>query len=319
MKKTVLYPITLLFCGVLHMSIGLGASEPGIETKLQMIMGQTRINKPFDGISDAELQTVDPQLLLSLLEPYEKDPVWMVRRLAYLYEVRLARLQPRPEVRQEVVKRLIEGLITGRSKQATKWLLSFKAEDFSDATKEMIREALAQADIDKVGGAPSIWLCGVANMKDQLPRLKKLLINEVAYSSDPNMRHFPKWYYTSGWAARLARARIGVKEDIQKCIELVEKEAESNDRHFMLLHDIGYIRQPAAINYLRQYLESDKRLPSVRAGTPGEPVSNYVMSILAESLRNYPVKRKEARNYTEQEIDRCRKWMSQQTTWQIIR
>jgi hypothetical protein len=60
-------------------------------------------------------------------------------------------------------------------------------------------------------------------------------------------------------------------------------------------------------------------MPSVREGTPGELYSNYVMSTLAKSLANYPVKQKEDRAYTSEEIKLCRKWMAEQTKWQIIR
>jgi len=297
-----------------------------LEVKLQQIMSQRRQNKPYVDISDAELKTGDPHLLLTLLEPYEKDPIWIVRRTAYFYEMKVARLHPTAEVRQEVTKRLVEASITGSMKGATEWLLTFGQEDFSQQSKDLIREGLAKADIDKVGGDPSIWLCGVANMKDQLPHLKKLLINEVAYRSDPKMRHLPKWYYTSGWAARLARARMGVEDDIVKCIQLSDSllrpngyfEERANIPEVKLLNDISYIAQPASIRYLQGYLQSDKKLLGPH-GKPWEPVASYVLDLLARRLKNFPIKRKRARFYSLDEIQRAREWMVQQKEWKIIR
>ena len=43
------------------------------------------------------------------------------------------------------------------------------------------------------------------------------------------------------------------------------------------------------------------------------------MHILAESIQGYPVNQKRARNYTEEEIELCRKWMADKANWKIIR
>jgi len=82
---------------------------------------------------------------------------------------------------------------------------------------------------------------------------------------------------------------------------------------------VAYIRRPEAMEYLRQHFLSDARLSPTNPGVLGEPVSNYLMSVLADCLSNFPVKRKEARNYTKEEVDLCRKWISEQIKWDIIR
>jgi hypothetical protein len=297
-----------------------------LEVKLQKIMSQRRQSKPHGDISDAELKTVNPHLLLSLLEPYEKDPVWSVRRIAYFYEIKVAHLHPTAEVRQEVTKRLVEASITGSMKQAGTWLMNFTAKDFGDQSKSLIRQALTRANKGKVGGDPSIWLCGVANVQDQLPRLKELLIDELAYRSDPNMRHLPKWYYTSGWAARLARAHMGVEADIARCIQLVDSilrpKGYFEDRvsvpETRLLENISYIAQPDSVKYLQGYLESDKKLMGPH-GEPWEPVASYVLDLLIRRLKDFPIERKRGRFYSRDEIERARKWMVQQKELKIIR
>lgn len=299
-------------------NIGLAKENDGIESILETAAIQIRNNKHFKGISDEQLKAADPQAVLSLLAPYEKDPAWTVRRLAHLYGVRLADLHPIPEVRQEVTKRLVEAIVNPDlhwSPQPYKWLLTFKAGDFNSQTKTLIRQSLMKdRHIDQKS---LVLIVGVANIREELPRLKKLLIDEVAYKNDPNS--FTKWYYTLGWKARLARARMGVEEDINRCIELVETEKFKGLGALNLLHDLAYIRQPATIDVLKEYVFSDERLSPVKPTAPGEPVAAYVIDILADCISNLPIKKRDGRGYKQDEIELCRKWMSEQTEWEIIR
>jgi len=322
MKKLILCTRLLSFVLLLQANVGFASEPNDIATALSNLMSQVRHKEhPRSCISDAQLKNTDPKQVLAALAPYEKDEDRRVRRMAYFYEVRLARVHANPEIKQEVVKRLVEGLFTGSSEQATEWLLSFTEQDFNEASKTMIREAMARA----YPGRSTVLICGVANIQEELPRLKELLIDEPNYMANRSPVTSPDahimWSYTVGWAARLARARMGVKEDIEKCIELV-KTAEKDSFNIVVVHllkDIAYIRQPEAIDYLRQYLNSDRRLAPTNPGNIGEPVANYVMNFIAESLDNYPIERREVRNYSEQEIELCRKWMSKQTEWKIIR
>ena len=241
-----------------------------------------------------------------------------MKHQTYWYEVHLANLHPEHKIRQEVVNRLIKIFFDPNSDldgQACTWLLSFREKDFADSAKMAIRKEMAAKKL----GKGIVLVCGVANIQDQLPCLKELLIDEVVYSKDPNKRYFPKWYFTLGWSARLALARMGVQEDIEKCLTMVDTVTDAHTKATILFHDVAYIRRPEAMEYLRKNFLSDARLSPTNPGVLGEPVSNYLMSVLADCLSNFPVKRKEARNYTKEEVDLCRKWMSEQTKWDIIR
>jgi hypothetical protein len=321
MINKVLYTILLLI--LLELQSNTGSAKDEAEINIAAIvpemMEQARNLEPIVGISKDQLKVVDPYRMLALLAPYEKDTEWAVRRLALRYGVQLADAHPVPEIRQEVTRRLVEASITGSMGQAGTWLMNFTAKDFSDQSKSLIRQALTRANKGKVGGDMSVWLCGVANMQDQLTILKELMIDELSYRNYPNMKHFPKWYYTTGWVARLARARMGVKEDIERCIELVEEEENLDRRVTILLPRIAYIRQPQAIECLREYFLSNERLSPTNPGALGMPISKYLMSELADCLINFPVKKREARNYKDTEINLCRKWMKEQEEWKIIR
>lgn len=302
--------------------------------------GEPRLNIR---ITDEQLREADPNQVLAALAPYEKEEDWSVRHAAHAYLVRTATLHPTTRVRREVVGRLIDSAYTKQeSSNEVELLMRFTAKDFDERAKGVIRQAMAK---DRIGVA-TIRLCGVANLQDQLPRLEALLIDEVAYANDPNLRVSAamkkygaldeqtrrfyeerlrmlhrllptKWYRTLSWEARLARARMGVKEDIARCIELAEREEDKRERVLTILPQIGYIRQPEAIEYLRKYLESDERLP--RMGGRRQPYADRVMYILAECLEDYPIEQRPGFTYGPEEIELCRKWMAGRTEWKIIR
>jgi hypothetical protein len=274
-----------------------------------------RENQPEIKITDEDLRRADPNQVLAVLAPYARDTVWGVRHTAAVYMVQIATIHPTTGIRQEVVRWLIDLVYSGNGHNEGPLLMGFTAKDFDDKARNTIRQALAKERV----GILTVQLCGVANIQEELPRLETLLIDEAAYIADPSRRDFPMWYYTLGWRARLARARMGVKEDIARCIELAESERNATDRVLRVLPQIGYIRQPEAIEYLRKYLESSERLPPTNPGARGERYASRVMHILAESLEGYPVKPKLGGRYTDQEIEICRKWMADKANWKIIR
>lgn len=270
---------------------------------------------------NALIENSDPNKLLNFIHPYTINMDVSVRSLALDIELKVIEFHSSSSIKRSVVKNLVTGLV-GKNEidHQLRWkygksLLYFSANDFNDSTKNAITLAFQDENQNK----ELLLVIGVAQLTQILPKLNELLLDEMSYRSDPNMRLSPKWYYTTGWFARLARARIGIKEDITKCIELAEIVKDSNERVLRILPDIGYIRQPEAIEYLKKYLESNKRLHPTTPGLPGELYASQVMHILAESLENFPVKKKEARNYTQEEIDLCRKWMSEQSEWVIRR
>ncbi len=323
MKNKVIHTIILII--FLALILNTSSAEAKINTaellKLKLNQARSSAGEITQDIriTDEMLKNSDPNEVLEVLAPYENDPEWSVRHMNHLFLVSLANLHPYPKIRQEAAGRLVKATFVSSDRRAGMLLLDFTANDFNDQSKDLIRQALTNVNKGYIGGDISVWLCGVANIQDQLPLLEELLVDEDKYQTDPNMKHGPRWYYTTAWAARLARARMGVKEDINRCIELAESEQDSTQRVLRILPKIGYIRQPEAIKYLQQYLESNKRLPPINPIFPGELYASRAMHILAKSLKNYPVKRKEGRNYTQEEIELCRAWMSKQKHWEIIK
>lgn len=263
---------------------------------------------------EEKIRNADPQKLLGLITNCNKETSHLARRKALIYEVKIANLHPTKEIRQEVVNRLVTTMVEPNSvvgHDARELLLDFSKDTFNTNTKDILHNALAQKNPSR----QVIEICGIADMKEELPRLKELTIDEIEYSksNDPFEKVYP-FYLTNGWEARLARARMGIKEDIIKCIELSESVKDINERVLRLLPGIGYIRQPEAIEYLKKYLDSDEQLAPLSPGRPGIPVSHYTLRILSESLKNFPDVWQGGKD-----IEYYRKWASEQKEWQIIR
>jgi hypothetical protein len=268
-------------------------------------------------VDDKDLAEADANEMISFLESYKKDNDFLIKQIAFKSELRLAALHKQNiSLRQKIVDDVVDAQMEPNqtlNPHPYIWLMEFRAKDFREQTKTKIFDELKKKPSKQI-----IEICGVADIKEGLPLLKNMLIDEIAYATDPNQG--AQWYLTIGWSARLARARMGVKEDINRCIELAEPELNKKPPSVLrLFNDMGYIRQPEAIDFLMRYIFSDERIGEVSPPIPGEPVASYVMGILVDCLENFPIKKREERGYTQEEIEQCRKWMSEQKEWKIIR
>ncbi len=198
--------------------------------------------------------------LLPFLKQYLNDDSGRVRRAAYELLMRVGESSDSAKVRRDVVFKLVESLddndmiVRGRT---VEWLQDFRAEDFSDASKRLIRKKLRALDEERYQQVSRgiVLLAGVADMKSELPLLA-LILKENEHRFDSEF-----WHGSMAWAALRARARMGVKEDIKRCIELVETHSEERRVRFFL-KEIAYVRQPEIVEYLQGYLESDKVIPA---------------------------------------------------------
>ena len=320
MKNLIKYIIVLLIILSLTEQFSVSNEKLSFDELVSSNIESARVreNPPAIKITDEQIKAADPNKILEDLLSYEKDQDSRVRSRTHRFIVRVANLHPdNVIVRQEVTKRLVMAEFDMSDRGAYR-MMNLTAKDFNNQSKTLIRQALINANLGKTGGDPSVWLCGIANIQEELPQLKEFLIDEEDY--DKNSKYMKKWYYTTAWTARLARARMGVKEDIEKCISLLESEIKKNpyEIHSMLNY-LEYIRQPESIKCLESYLNSDLRLPRTNPDEPGELISNYIIEILIDNLENFPIKKNVLRAYSPEQIDIARKWMSEQKEWQIIR
>lgn len=209
-------------------------------------------------------------------------------------------------VRRQAVRALVQSATDAEPlvwQHACENLLEFTTDDFDDAARTAI-SALLTAESPK---REFVRLAGLADMRDEMPRLESLLIDESKYETGAQAG---RWYGTVGWAARLARARMGSDDDLRRAIDRVENESEHVTRVTVLLRDLAYTSRPAAYTYLGRYLDDDSELPPTKTGAPGTPYAQYAIDVLAGAVDEFPVPRKYAGGYTDDDIATARVWMA---------
>jgi hypothetical protein len=255
--------------------------------------------------------------------------------------------------RQKIVDCLIEMLNEDyhtdlRCDAVRPMLVLSRASDFTPGAKQILQSWVASI-CDGTYKNPYqiqeiILLVGIANVQSQLARLGELVgrwddrlrqmhqreIGEwhkqmVAYGENPPrglqasgelLRKKTYWQSSSLWDVLRARARMGMKEDIRRCIEMAESHPDPNYRAAYLFDQLAYIRQPEVVEYLRSYLD-DNRVPVRRS--KDVVVASYAAraaSALAGMFENPPIKSYQTR---PENILTLQKWMAEQKTWRIVR
>ena len=268
----------------------------------------------------ANLEKEDPHHSLALLKNYLTDEKTEAMQ-AIQYINRVALLHPKPEVRQEVVEILATHYSDPNiSHRCYEYLLrDYQADDFSESSKDIIRQKFTKAPLS-IGSGP-IKLAGVANMKDEIPRLNEIILEDTR-NRQQLKPHLDKvhWRYTKTWDARLAKARMGLKEDIGYCVSKIKEDIDNNPRFpNLLLNDLGYIRQPESVELLKKYFLSDRKLPPCYETE--EPFASYLMPIMQQNLMGFPELRdiERLRYSTMEEINTCKDWVKNQTAFNIRR
>ena len=214
-------------------------------------------------------------------------------------------------------------------------LNTFAQADFSPAAKALLSQKLTMAVAGEYANASQISAIvlsiGAADMKEGIPRIHLL---EKA-SSPRALRwegHLPSLLMSRPWL--MARARMGVSEDITRCIELVESCLRDRTKIVKVFDELTYVRQPEVIEYLRDYLDRDVWEALASDGDPMKFSSAYyVAGHLAKMLHGFPSIhndemerriRTSPGGITFQELDGiyvqlCRDWMKKQKAWDIIR
>lgn len=192
---------------------------------------------------------------ISILLPYLESEDREVRRKVYGLFMGVGKRHSEPERRREFVEWVAAGLQDTENRRDVAGLLqSFQPEDFSNRAQDFIRVEMERLDPQSQFGNYVMLLVGVAGMVDQLPRLQ-----EVVDRYGPLDATNPRWYASPAFTALRVRARLGVEEDVHRCIDLVERHPEPDIRVASLFANyLSYVRRPEVVRYLWGYIESDK-------------------------------------------------------------
>lgn len=266
-------------------------------------------------------------------------------RQAIVYKL-LTRLRQDEEHKQYLGRRLLQ-FRAGDFSTESKQILN-----------ELLTTALGKGKLNGYVRGYVMLLVGVADMKSELPRLKEFMEQqedkrkqehqkEVDSLRERLARHqkrvdrlrelnsripegdkyrlkilnkqLKKQYWQSSlmWVALRARARMGVKEDIHRCIELVESHPDEEYRRDRLLQALAYVRQPEIVGYLYDYLQHSKAKTEFRGDAIIYSEAQRAAMALAAMLRGFPGKKHYGGD--QETMERCRRWMSEQKQWDIIR
>lgn len=268
---------------------------------------------------DAKLKQSDPNQSLSLLKNHVKDEKLKAMK-AVQYINRVAQLHPQTEVRKQVVDILVmyhSDSNVGR--RCYGYLIrGYQAKDFSESSKDIIKQELLKDTLYVTKEV--ILLSGMANIQDQRVRLNEIIAEDADYRNGLKPVEIP-FNFTKGWYAHLARARMGVQEEVDWCVSKIEEEIAGNPVYSLrIFDDLGYIRHPKSVELLKKYFLSDRKIPPAYGRE--ESYTSYLLPIISKNLVGFPELKEHkyrSRMFTPEEIEICKGWVRSQTEFTIRR
>lgn len=267
--------------------------------------------------ADRVIFSADSELILENLNPFLQDASPKIRHEAVSVLGNVGRHSQSPPLRRRVVERLMEIYYSGDDayvlQSAYGQLFGFKAGDFSEQAKSHVRQSLAPRKY----GTDTVLLAGIANVQDKIPFLKKEYLRLPAYKYlTPGEQKF--FFNKAQWKIRLALARMGSREELEYCVNMVASWPDLHVRVHFGLQDLAYTRQPEAIRLIQTYLESDECFPT-RVDAEGMCYAMIALNLLAPILEEFPAEYSPGLFYTQEDIEAAREWMKAQTTLKIKR
>lgn len=272
-----------------------------LSNRIKDVFSKIESGDTFDNISNKSLLR-HPKLSLDMLSRYTEHHNSKVREYAYTYIWQVGYNSDNRNIRNNATSLLVNAIENSDKfvrKNLFNRLVTFDVNDFTQPSINMV-----QSLVEKIELSPEfIRVFGILELHNEAMWLESLLIDEK--------NHTGKWYGKIAWSARLARARMGILDDIKQAINLVDEEQDHVVRVTLLLDDLIYTRQSEAILYVAGYLDSELRLPRIKENVPGTPYAQYAMDILVRHLPDCPVKRNGSYNfnYSKEEIRQISDWL----------
>lgn len=259
-----------------------------------------------DGYSvhDYQFSARNEWQVLKFIKKFENDPHTRVQLHVRTVRAKLAYRTVDTLLRQQIVETFIEDCMVPDpyiSQYVCERLQYFQQNDFSPRARQLMITVFKRGIYER----KFLLLCGVAQVKQLMPSLKKMAVKFDRTKTD--------WQGTIAWYASLALLRMGGAANVDAMITAVELEIDDVYRVGTLLRFIAYTRHPDCIMLLRKYLESSGRLPAIRERlVPAEkeelgmPYNRYALHYLARYMDNFPVKYDDAISYSEGELETAR-------------
>jgi hypothetical protein len=149
-----------------------------------------------------------------------------------------------------------------------------------------------------------ILLVGFLEIIEEKAYLKSRFIHSKERLNNDYSR---KEINTFDFAARMALARMGEKEQVDYVIRKIKDEPEKailRDR----MNYLAYIKRPEAVEIMFDYLFMDKFLKDVSGFE--RTYANYVIPYIYQSVEDFPISNNGWFGYSEEEIEVARRWVT---------
>ncbi len=248
-------------------------------------------------------------IIFNLLPPYLQDSLASIRAKSYEIIHQSSSHSPDPSVRNHGVDMLIRACRDqdfGNIGFALSCLTEFSTDDFNQSAKDSIKNLVRTptAHFDQV-----LKLAGFLNLTDLKEDIRP-------YAQPGNTSQIR-------WAAILSLARMGESSSIKDMMKRVTQLPMNDDIVYEVFPDLVYTRQPEAIIYLVEILNSDvKNCMSADAERETPIVCGYrIMEQLAPIIEGYPLLLDEngdvnTNDYTGA-LDIARQWFQTHKTFKI--
>jgi len=247
-------------------------------------------------VNDYKFNARNEWLVLRFIKQYENDPHEGVRSHVRVIRAKLAGQTADTVLKQQIIESFVEDCLLPYgdiSQYVTGRLLLCHERDFSPRAKQLLKTVYKKGNYE----ARFLLVCGIAQVKELIPRLKK---------QAAQFDRTKDWPGTMGWYASLALARMGAPVNIDAIICAVELELRNTYRVGTLLQYIAYTRHPDCIKLMRKYLGSSERLPGVKASDDGIACNKYALHYLARYIDNFPVKYDDGISYSADDLETAR-------------
>lgn len=242
-----------------------------------------------------------PSNSIEELKPYLNDADESVRSKARWFVQQCALVTTSTLVRQEGVQELFRHLFDSeRNARSSSLLLDFFDTDYNKKARSLLGKSLKRAlreykenpsDSRKHERLTNLILCvGYANAREYADLLAQIKSDygsvfenlKEQYAQKISYHHMSiqnPWLGTPAWYAVLARARLGFKEDLKFCFELVEGYPDAECKVYHIHESLNTVNQPELLEYYFNALDSTESFP-------GEGGTEYYRDHVLSSLRN---------------------------------
>ena len=242
----------------------------------------------------------------------EDDPQFRVKIYVRIQLELIQNTMLSPTVRTAFLDILGEGLVNDNTMWMKQHILRFLArylcmEDKACMSRAFMQNLEKAAENNKLMDKNMVLCLGFSNASS----LGKILGEYSIFLPSELFLGLPN---SPNWGCVLIRARRGENRYIKKMLKLAENETPVE--RCRLFEDMTVVHQDACVNYLYEYLISDKRLPPLRTCDPGNLMGGFAACALAKMLEGFP-ECKEPYFYKTEDLEPYRKWMKEQKTFKF--